>query len=91
MGLVTDWWGGSLFWWLIGGRGGDWWSDLFMWISNCKVGWLTGFVVGVGFGHAWGGFDRFNLLEMGFSKLEIFFFFWIGCVVFLDWFGTLGF
>ena len=37
---------------------------------------------------AWGGFARFNLLEMGFSEFEIFFV-WIDCVVFLDWFGTL--
>ena len=31
-----------------------------------------------------------GLLEMGFSEFEIFFV-WIGCVVFLDYFGALGF
>ena len=53
MGLVTDQWGGSLVWWLIDGRGGDWWSDLFMWVSDCRVGWLIGFVVVVGFRLDW--------------------------------------
>ena len=82
MGLVTDRWGGSLVWWLIGGRGGDWWSDLFVWVSDCRVGWLIGFVVVVGFELAWGGFVGFNLLEMGFSEFEIFLF---GLVVLYFW------
>ena len=80
VGLVTDRWGGSLVWWLISGRGGDWWSDLFVWVSNCRVGWLIGFVVVVGFKLAWDGF--FYVWD---------FFVWIGCVVFLDYFGALGF
>ena len=62
---------------------------------------------------AWGGFARFDLLEVGLLDmlgstclrcvflglrfLKIFFniyiyiyIFWVGCVVFLDWFRTLG-
>ena len=27
---------------MIGGSGGDWWFDLFMWVSDCRVGWLVG-------------------------------------------------
>ncbi|KAF3955940.1 hypothetical protein CMV_018899 [Castanea mollissima] len=32
---VADWLDG-----LIGDSGGDWWSDLFMWVSDCKSSWL---------------------------------------------------
>ena len=97
VGLVIDRWGGSLVWWLIGGSGGDWWFDLFMWVSDCRVGWLVGLI-----GDRWLGLLLVwvsDLLKSGllgstclrwfFLGLR-FFFFWVGCVVFLDWFGTLG-
>ena len=29
---------------MIGGSGGNWWSDLFMWVSNCKIGLLVGLI-----------------------------------------------
>ena len=36
-------------WWLdglIGGSNGDWWSDLLMWVSDCKVdGLIGGFLI----------------------------------------------
>ena len=27
---------------LIGDSGGDWWFDLFMWVSDCRSSWLVG-------------------------------------------------
>ena len=76
---------------MIGGSGGDWWFDLFMWVSDCRVGWLVGLI-----GDRWLGLLLVwvsDLLKSGllgstclrwfFLGLR-FFFFWVGCVVFLD-------
>ena len=27
---------------LIGDSGGDWWSDLFMWVLDCRSSWMVG-------------------------------------------------
>ena len=85
MGLVTDQWGGSLVWWLIGGKGGDLWSDL---LCGFRIAWLVGWLGSL---LLWVS----NLLEVGLLGSTCFlwvwvFFDWIGSVVFLDWFGTLG-
>ena len=43
----VDCWMGLLLAWvawldgLIDGNGGAWWFDMFMWVSNCKIGWLV--------------------------------------------------
>ena len=34
---ITQWFDG-----LIGDSGGDWWFDLFMWVSDCRSSWLVG-------------------------------------------------
>ena len=104
VGLVIDRWGGSLVWWLIGGSGGDWWFDLFMWVSDCRVGWLVGLI-----GDHWLGLLLVwvsDLLKSGllgstclrwfFLGLRFFFFFfclgWLCCIFGLIWyFGALGF
>ena len=29
---------------MIGGSDGAWWFDMFMWVSDCRIGWLVGLI-----------------------------------------------
>ena len=90
VGLVIDRWGGSLVWWLIGGSGGDWWFDLFMWVSDCRVGWLVG-DRWLGLLLVWvsdllkSGLLGSTCLRWFFLGLRFFFFFLFGLVVLYFW------